>query len=268
MDQEILKKIQDIDYDALIAFKQFCDEHNISFFLRGGSVMGAVKYSNFIPWDDDIDVAVPREDYKRLLRYIKDKKLDDRFIINSYLYNENLHCYFPRMVLSEDERIKQGLPKNTNLGLHIIDIFPLDGAPNNSIHRKLYIIHVYILRALASLGTHYSGEWKNMHSKKQELLIKVLRKIGFERIFPQRRVYKSLDRLYTKDDWRKQKYAGTITASQFAKEIFPKDVWGKGCLFPIRDEMFMVPEKYDEYLKKLYGNNYLNEEPEHKKSHL
>lgn len=268
MNEELLRKIQEIDYAALISFKKFCKKNGIVFFLRGGSVMGAVKYQNFIPWDDDIDVAIPRKGYKKLIKLSKNVILDNKFIINSYKYNDRLHCYFPRMVLSEDERKKIGLPKNTNLGLHIMDIFPLDGTPNNTVLRKIYIMKVYVLRALASLGTHYSGTWKNMHSKKQELLIMLLRKLGFEFMFPQQKVYKMLDRLYSRYDWKKSKYAGTISASLFSKEIFPVEVWGNGKKKMIRNEAFLVPYKYDIYLKKLYGDNYLYEEPQHKKSHL
>ena len=53
---EVLKKIQEIELDALKEFNKICKENNLMFFLRGGSVMGAVKYQGFIPWDDDVGV--------------------------------------------------------------------------------------------------------------------------------------------------------------------------------------------------------------------
>ena len=63
---EVLKKIQEIELDALKEFNKICKENNLMFFLRGGSVMGAVKYQGFIPWDDDLDIFMPRPDYERL----------------------------------------------------------------------------------------------------------------------------------------------------------------------------------------------------------
>ena len=70
---EVLKRIQKIELDALKEFNKICKENNLMFFLRGGSVMGAVKYQGFIPWDDDVDIAVPREDYDQLPQIFENK---------------------------------------------------------------------------------------------------------------------------------------------------------------------------------------------------
>ena len=175
---EVLKKIQEIELDALKEFNKICKENNLMFFLRGGSVMGAVKYQGFIPWDDDVDIAVPREDYDQLPQIFENKIIAGKY-----------------QVLLEDERIKLGLPRNTNLGLHLIDIIPLDGAPNNSLVRKVYYLKVYWYRFLASLGTTYKGDHIDMHSKKQKLLIGLFKKLGFAKLFPQNSVYNRLDRL-------------------------------------------------------------------------
>ena len=155
---EVLKKIQEIELDALKEFNKICKENNLMFFLRGGSVMGAVKYQGFIPWDDDVDIAVPREDYDQLPQIFENKIIAGKYQVLCHQYCEELHCYFPRLFLLEDERIKLGLPRNTNLGLHLIDIIPLDGAPNNSLVRKVYYLKVYWYRFLASLGTTYKGD--------------------------------------------------------------------------------------------------------------
>lgn len=67
-----IRELQETLLDAVKEFKKICDEENITFFLRGGSVMGAVKYGGFIPWDDDMDIAVPRKDYVRLIEIFND----------------------------------------------------------------------------------------------------------------------------------------------------------------------------------------------------
>ena len=151
-----------------------------------------------------------------------------------------------------------------------MDIFPLDGAPDGRVHRKLYILHVYVLRVLASLGTHYTGSWVNMHSRKQELVIRICRLLRLDRLFPQRDVYARLERLYRRYDWQKQAYAGTVTASLFAKEIMPAEIWGQGAPADFAGIAVTVPEQYDRYLRRLYGEDYMEVEPEEKdrKSHL
>ena len=93
---EVLKKIQEIELDALKEFNKICKENNLMFFLRGGSVMGAVKYQGFIPWDDDVDIAVPREDYDQLPQIFENKIIAGKYQVLCHQYCEELHCYFPR----------------------------------------------------------------------------------------------------------------------------------------------------------------------------
>lgn len=263
-----IQLIQTIDYDALCAFKEYCDMNKIRFYLRGGSVMGAVKYNGFVPWDDDMDVAIPRAEYNKLVTMSKNLLLCGKYRIISYKNENNMHCYYLRMVLTEEERKKNSLPCNTNMGFHLMDIFPLDGSPNNSFVRKVYILKVGVLRLIASLGTHYCGEWKDMHSYPQQILINCMRIIGMEKLFPQKKVYEWLDILYSKYSMNNSKYIGTITASLFAKELMPASIWGDGTFMRVRDLSLRVPEQYDLYLKRLYGNNYMEKEPKRKKSHL
>ncbi|EFA24065.1 LICD family protein [Streptococcus sp. M143] len=267
---EMVKLIQKVELDAIKEFQKICKENKIDFFLRGGSVLGAVKYDGFIPWDDDMDIAVPREGYDKLPGIFKGRIIAGKYQVLAYQYCDTLHCYFPRLFLLEDERKRLGLPRNTNLGLHLIDIIPLDGAPNHSFSRKLYFGKVYWYRFLASLGTTYVGDHVDMHSVKQKLIIGFFKKLGFAKLFPQNSVYRRLDNLYKKYDWKKQRYAGTINASLFAKEVMPVEIWGEGVEKPFEDTFFKVPTEYDRYLKRLYGENYLHEEPsdDEKKSHL
>lgn len=268
MNQQVnLRTLQDTLLDAIKEFKKICDEENITFFLRGGSVMGAVKYNGFIPWDDDMDIAVPRKDYDRLIEIFNNRKIVNKYQVLNSKYQPELHCYFPRLFLLESEREKLGLPSNTHLGLHLIDILPLDGAPNGKMQRNIYFGKVYILRFLASLGTSYVDGHVDMHTPKQKLLIKVAKSFQLHKIFPQQKVYKILDRLYTKYDWKKQDYAGTITASLFKKEVMPVEIWGEGVWHQFETEKFLIPTDYDRYLKIMYGENYLSEEPDEKKSH-
>lgn len=268
--QRVIKKIQAVELDAVKAFQKVCQQHGISFYLRGGSVMGAVKYKGFIPWDDDVDIAVPRPEYDKIKLVFKDRIIAGKYRVESYHYNENLHCYFPRLFLLEEERQRLGLPRNTHLGLHLIDILPLDGAPGNALMRQLYFLQVYAYRFLASLGTNYHGDHLDMHSNKQKIVIAVFKKLGFAKLFKQTAIYRKLDRLYSKNHWQTSPYSGTITASLFKREVMPTEIWGQGQLLDFEDSQFRVPSDYDNYLKRMYGDNYLTYEPsdEEKKSHI
>lgn len=266
-DIDFIKKKQEILLEGIIALKTFLDAYGIEFYLRGGSVMGAVKYGGFVPWDDDMDIAVPRKDYDRMIDLLKNHILANKFEVISSKHNKEAHCYFPRLFLIEPVREKLNLDKNTNLGLHLIDILPIDGAPDAYLSRQLYFAKVYVLRFLASLGTHYNDGEINMHTSKQKFFINFAKVLQLHRLFPQQKVYEILDKLYTKYDWEKQSYSGTIAASLFKKEVMPTEIWGCGVWHKFETEKFLIPTKYDQYLKILYGENYLSEEPADKKSH-
>ena len=70
--QAALKKLQATELEILLVFKKWCNENNITWFIDSGTCLGAMRHQGFIPWDDDIDVGLPRKDYERLLALSKD----------------------------------------------------------------------------------------------------------------------------------------------------------------------------------------------------
>ncbi|MTV94432.1 lipopolysaccharide cholinephosphotransferase, partial [Streptococcus pneumoniae] len=82
----MIRLIQKVELDAIKEFKKICEENDIDFFLRGGSVLGAVKYDGFIPWDDDMDIAVPREAYDKLPSVFKDRIIAGKYQVLTYQY--------------------------------------------------------------------------------------------------------------------------------------------------------------------------------------
>lgn len=262
--------LQQLELEALAELKAYCDKHDIMFFLRGGSVMGAVKYNGFIPWDDDMDIAVPREGYDRLISLSEKEPFSDKFTLESYHFNPEAHCYFPRILLKEELRMQYELPRNNTMGLVLIDVLPLDGAPSGGIALNWYFFKVYLYRVLAALWTMDQKETVNMHSRRQNALLRVLRGLQIHRLYTQEGIYKRLDSLYRKNCWKTSKMAGTITGSLREKEIMPASIWGEGILHTFGSHEFYIPSEYDEYLKRLYGADYMETLPseEKRKSHM
>ena len=263
-----LSTIQKIELEALKELKTFCQNNGISFFLRGGSVMGAIKYSGFVPWDDDADIAVPRDQYDKLIQLTKENEWSKKFYISSYKYEEKMHCYFPRVFLKEEYITLYNLPRNNEMGLTLVDILPLDGAPNNFFAREIYYLKVYAYRALAGVWTLSDKKTVNMHDKKKRFILKVLELFKVNKLYTQRNIYEKLDKLYKKYDYKTQKNIGTITGSLYKKEIFPSRYWGDGIWKSFEGEQFLVPKEYDDYLKKLYGNDYLTRTPSDKEKYF
>ncbi|MBQ0110447.1 MAG: LicD family protein [Oscillospiraceae bacterium] len=75
------EELQQNEIDTLTAFHEFCEKNGLRYYLAGGTLIGAIRHKGFIPWDDDIDLAMPRPDYMKMVEILKDGKLDEyRFL--------------------------------------------------------------------------------------------------------------------------------------------------------------------------------------------
>ena len=122
-----LSELQRAMLEMMKWFHNYCVQNNITYYTICGSMIGAARHKGFIPWDDDIDVGIPRKDYDRLIRISKKLNIQkDRYIIESYRDNNSdfqYACgkvYDTHTTLIENKRIK------TKRGI-FIDIFPIDG---------------------------------------------------------------------------------------------------------------------------------------------
>ena len=77
-----LQELKEIEFDILKVFDAFCKENNIRYFFAYGTLLGAIRYKGFIPWDDDVDVLVPREDYDRMLTLFRDSEKYQMFSLS------------------------------------------------------------------------------------------------------------------------------------------------------------------------------------------
>ncbi len=133
-----LDEIKKIEFEILIAFDTVCKEHNLRYGLSGGTLLGAIRHGGFIPWDDDIDVVMPRPDYERLID-ISNKVFNDRLFFSTPKTDYNTVHAYGKLYDMRTELIE--FPDSKRLKSHVyIDVFPLDGLPNdankNCKHRK------------------------------------------------------------------------------------------------------------------------------------
>ncbi|WEV60859.1 LicD family protein [Streptococcaceae bacterium ESL0729] len=261
-----IKQLQLLELEALKEIKAIMDSKGYPFFLRGGSVMGAVKYQGFVPWDDDVDIAIPRPYYKEAIKLMQEG-LSDKFWVAAYSDDFNSFCYFPRVFLKEEVRVELGIPKNNHLGLCLIDCLPLDSGPQNKLALKFYQFRVLYLRAIASTFTLENKDTVKTKSPMVYKVVKALKALRLNSNETQNQIYDKLDKLYTSIEYETSPVKGTVTGSLSFKELFDSEVWGKGKMLQFEDTEMLVPDDFDFYLKKLYGQNYATEEPDYKKSH-
>lgn len=124
-DEKSLKRIQELELEILKDFMEICDRHDLTYFGIAGTGIGALRHQGFIPWDDDIDVALPREDFEKLLKYVEKEKGDKYLIMNTEHY-PNYPLMTTRMTLRGTEFREEAL-KNVKAPLGIfLDLYPLD----------------------------------------------------------------------------------------------------------------------------------------------
>jgi lipopolysaccharide cholinephosphotransferase len=145
---EELKKIQ---LDILTEIDTFCRKNNIKYFLGFGTLLGAIRHKGYIPWDDDIDICMPRESYDRFIQLFNSNisNIENAFKVRSIEIDEKYIYPFAK-VENINTILKENMSNSINIGVNI-DLFPIDAIPNNEFCRKIYYYRVQLLRNLYNI---------------------------------------------------------------------------------------------------------------------
>lgn len=117
-----LQELKEIEFDILKVFDDFCKENNIRYYLAYGTLLGAIRYKKFIPWDDDVDLLIPRDDYNRMIKLFKDS---ERYRLFAFDRNPNFIYPFAKLCDMTTKKDEFGYENGVELGVDI-DLFPLD----------------------------------------------------------------------------------------------------------------------------------------------
>ena len=234
--------------DILKAFMQICERHQLRYYCCAGTAIGAVRHHGIIPWDDDIDVIMPRPDYDRLLQIAKEEDFGNYEIISPYS-DPTYPLYFSKIsnrntTLIEDRHI----PCVTGL---YVDIFPLDATDDNVEKAKLLKAkYTKIINRLNAVSTHNSfGEYIQLLTEPKEWGRFVIKTIAyFCRSKVRRHLIAQMDEISHRYDYDKARNVQVYTGSYGFKEVFPKEWLGEGKMFPFEDIEVPLPQEYDKYL--------------------
>ena len=254
-----LKEIQDETYQILLYFDELCERWRLKYYLAYGTLIGAVRHGDFIPWDDDLDVWMPRNDFERfkaLCRAYSDEmlpyRLCDRTNTRNYPYGiPRLTDLRKRFAFAE-----KGHP-TPRMGT-FIDIYPLDNFGNTDDDAKWLLgINERINAVYCAYvdGKSFSGEGDGNFPKKR--LVHLLTRIAFGANW-----HKWVDKLIlavvrsrTSDD---DAYIGLPTWTDARKR---REWFSDTTELKFRDRMFPAPSGYDEILRSIYGD-YMQLPPE------
>ena len=256
-----LREMQLMLVDMLKSTDYICKKHNIRYYLIGGSTLGAVRHNGFIPWDDDIDIAMPRKDYERFLK-IAPQELPQYYEIRTYKTHPEGHVYHWAKI--EDNRttlIVDWLKHLNYAGGIFIDLFPLDGVSKYQFIRKLHFKLLFLFSKKMFYIIYRDPTIKSKLFRSPKIINMM------QRSKTRRLLHKIIHNLITPYNYDKSKYVANYTGEWLMKEIMLKEYFGTPQLFQFENHLFNIPEKYDPYLKKLYGD-YMKLPPKEKQISL
>lgn len=234
--------------ESMNYFHKFCEENNLVYSIIGGTLLGAVRHKGYIPWDDDIDVVMPRDDYDRLITLTS--QLKHPFQLNSHITQDGY--IYPYLKLSNsDFVVEEILYKPFRCGVWI-DIFPLDYTFNNLKSQKLHFSLVSIIRKLWILK---HGAFKT--TKRSRMTICLLIMMHYiTKIIPKKALsytFKLLE-LAPTTIFKRHLVLANLYGAWGYKETAPKEIFKDRVLYDFEGYQFWGIKNYDFWLKKVYGD--------------
>lgn len=258
MDRETLKKVQPILLDMVREISRVCEENGIRYFLYRGTFLGAVRHQGFIPWDDDMDVAMPREDYEKFCR-IAPEMLGEQYCFQNWHTDRDYAHPFGKVrrrgTLYVEAKCRR-LPEN---GFYV-DIYPLDFGPEDpaarqALNRKL--LHLYRVKLMKCRYTPWREGEKILWKKRLGYLL-----------YQAAALFVSQEALVRR--YEKIVLAQPESGFYYEQSALPRVPWfdRRWCdtlkPYPFEDAFFPGPGDYDAFLGSLYGS-YMELPPEDKR---
>lgn len=251
-----MKKIWEVELDLLKKVIEVCKKNNLKIFADSGTLLGTIRHNGFVPWDDDIDLAMLREDYNKLLK-IGPKEFTGKYFFQTEETDPGSLRFHIQIRNSQTTGIlKTELEKKFKFNQGIfIDIFPLDAVPNNKFLRMLFVIKVYLKKKISwcfRAVTIEREDRKGLKGKIIKILSYICRPIykKYGNIF-----YKNFEKYiqkYNKNN--KNKYITDIIYGSFKEESFYKKEYYSEVIFEKFENIEIpVPKEYVKILDGLYG---------------
>ncbi len=225
--EELLCQLRDI--------VKICDAHHISYNLMCGSLLGAVRHKGFIPWDDDVDLLMTREEFTKF-RQVYPKECDKRFELTY------LDTWTPRVMNHDPEKAAA-----------FTDFFILDPLPAPGMKRKLHYLHLHLLQGMMKKHVDYSR-----FGLKNRILLRATHLMGlpFSYSWKAKRYEKVSTKVKTGNDLHMSNGAFELMMHVWHPEQFEEKI-----TVPFEGIPCLIPAKYDEVLTILFGKDYMTPPP-------
>lgn len=246
-----LREIQLLELSLFKIFRDFCDKTGLIYFALGGTLLGAVRHKGFIPWDDDMDLGMPREDYEV---FLKTFQADDSGVRLHWHGNDPKHTrYFARL---EDPSVKV-LRTDMNppeLTPAWIDVFPLDGMPAKGLPLTIKKACIMARRATFRFSQQRHTIMRDDRPWYEKAAISLQSILPLYRVFSFDREWAALDRCLKSNPYATSENIINAMGHWKFREMFPKSCYGIGAMYDFEDTQIRGPIDYDRVCSSLYGD--------------
>lgn len=254
-----IKETQAVSLEILHTIATICEEQHYRYALIYGTLIGAVRHHGFIPWDDDIDIMMPRPDYDKLLNYLREHICE---YPNLKVFNREECPEYPYMITRiSDDRYVIEMDNERPYGMGVfIDIYPYDGLGNTREEAVAYGLKGDLLSSLCYQSTreHFAIETTT------SLIRKILKYpvYLFSKMISKEYFQNKLEKLARVKDYDSSEYVGCVVwLSWGEKDIFSRKWFDETVFMPFEKYEFRVPKDYDKVLRHEYGD-YMQLPPE------
>ena len=248
-----LKLVQEKEVELLKIFDSLCQENGLTYYALGGTLLGAIRHGGFIPWDDDMDLGMPRQDYERFIELSSTILPDHIKLMVHYdnLNNTSIRDISTTIVFGEKE-------------CHpFIDIFPLDGYPQDGLEAKFHKYHILFYRMLSKVSV-VDDLIARDRGKVENLIVTVSKKLQLNKLINTKKVNAKLQQVIQKYDFYTSPKAGNILGSYRDREIVDQVVFGKPTRLNFDGFAMSAHQQPEKYLEHVYGD-YMQLPPEEKR---
>lgn len=246
------KEIQSVSLEILRYISDICEKNNIKYYMMYGTLIGAVRHQGFIPWDDDIDIMMPRKDYSRFISVFENMKT-----VPYELFYAEKNSEYPYMIgRVSDSRYLISTRNEVDYGMGVfVDIYPFDGLGSDiKIAKKIakkadFYSSMHFLSTRIGITNQLADS-----SSKLRLLVKIPAFV-IAKIFGKKYWKDRLNNLSNLYDYENSKYVSIVVwECGWKKEIYPKSWFEESVKLTFEGYEFMAPKQYDVILSSYYGD--------------
>lgn len=254
MDQK-LRKLQLCILQVLYKYVEICEKNHLRYFPEDGTLLGLVRHGAFIPWDDDVDMVMPRYDFERLPA-ILDKELPNGMYYSYFKKADknDKNILYGIRIFSSAAKVKTCFYNEEMIEDVNIDIFPLDGMPEGKLKNKIHQLRLLTIKAILKLSQIKNVRTFVKRPLFDTIVIRVGQVIRLDRMLNTKKWYDRLDRTLKKYDYESSNLVCQFWSDYRFKEMVPKSYYEPSILKKFEEINLPCPAKAELILEQIYGD--------------